>query len=480
MDWWFDEKWEGDILGSVLNALPDGFSYTNEEGEVVYANRAYYELTGLTEDEILNRNVRQLADQGYPVSKLCLDVFQSGTPKSESIRYSAQSGREILITATPVYDRDGVFRGAVITFRDLDELIALRRELETTYLRFEKEIEKLDQANQLLQSRIDELMRSKENGVVAKSRQMRDVLELAYRVGQTRSTVLITGESGVGKDVICQAINRFSGNRVPYMKISCGAIPDTLLESELFGYEPGAFSGASRNGKMGIFELAGDGIVFLDEIGEMPLHLQVKLLTVLQDRCFFRVGGTRKIEMNAQVVAATNRNLKDEVDRGSFRKDLYYRLNVVPITICPLRERQEDIIPLAEYILSKLNEKHRTQKRFSAELYKVLPSYRWPGNVRELNNVVERMYVLSPAQMLDVQQLPAEMQDIPLHGTLLPRHEGTTLKERMERVEAAMIEASLEDDRTLQEIADSLGIDLSTLIRKIKRYHLPRRHMKKD
>ena len=475
----FDEVWDADTLAIGLDALPDGFSYTNESGKIVYANKAYYALTGLTEEQILGRNVRELAEEGFPVSKLCLEVFREKTARSESIQYNTQSGREILTTATPVFDRQGTFRGAVINFRDLDELIALRRELETTYLRFEKEIEKLDQANQQLQVRIDELMRSKESGIIAKSRQMLRILELAYRVGQTRSTVLITGESGVGKDVICRAINKFSGNRSPYMKISCGAIPETLLESELFGYEPGAFSGASRHGKMGIFELAGEGIVFLDEIGEMPLHLQVKLLTVLQDRSFLRVGGTNKIAMNAQIVAATNRNLKDEVARGRFRQDLYYRLNVVPINIPPLRERQEDIIPLAEDILNKFNEKYHTQKRFTPDLYRVFLTYRWPGNVRELNNVVERMYVLSSGQTLDVAHLASELQNALFTEHMFVRGKAGTLKQSMEKAEAAVIEASMRKDLTLREIADSLDIDISTLIRKIKKYHLPRRYKEK-
>lgn len=476
----FDTLWDEGIIEQFLEALPDGISYTDETGRIVYANQAYYELTGLKKPDILNHNIHDLAGEGFPVSRLCLEVFRDKTAKTKSIQYNAENGHEILSTATPIFDARGNFRGAAISFRDLDELIALRQELETTYLRYEQTIEKLDQANQLLQSRINELMRGKENGVVAKSKQMRNILELAYRVGQTGSTVLITGESGVGKDVICRAINKFSGNRTPYMKISCGAIPETLLESELFGYDPGAFSGASRRGKMGIFELAGDGIVFLDEIGEMPLHLQVKLLTVLQDRSYFRVGGTQKIAMNAQIVAATNRNLEDAVERGAFRQDLYYRLNVIPINIPPLRERREDIIPLAEFALQKLNKKYSTQKRFAAETYGAFFKYCWPGNVRELNNVVERMYVLCPTPTLEAGYLPAEVQALVTPDNLLVHREGLTLREHVDQVEARIIEANLKDDLTLQEVADRLGVNISTLVRKIKKYHLPRRYLKKN
>lgn len=466
-------------MEQFLDSLPDGISYTDETGRIVYANSAYFELTGLKKPDILNHNIHDLADEGFPVSRLCLEVFRDKTPKTKSIQYNSEKRHEVLSTATPIYDAQGTFRGAAISFRDLDELIAMHQDLETTYLRYEETIEKLDQTNQLLQSRINELMRGKENGVIAKSKQMRNILELAYRVGQTRSTVLITGESGVGKDVICRAINKFSGNHTPYMKISCGAIPETLLESELFGYEPGAFSGASRRGKLGIFESAGDGIVFLDEIGEMPLHLQVKLLTVLQDRGYFRVGGTQKIAMNAQIVAATNRNLEDEVKRGAFRRDLYYRLNVIPINVPPLRNRKEDIIPLAEFALQELNKKHGTQKRFAAETYDAFFRYHWPGNIRELNNVVERMYVLCSTAVLEASYLPTELRELTVSESLSVHREGLTLREHVDSVEARIIESSLRDELTLQEVADSLGINLSTLVRKIKKYNLPRRYLKK-
>lgn len=214
-----------------LNALLDGISYTNEDGIVVYANNAYYTLTGLSAADILGRSIYELVESGFPVSRMVLDVFQTRQTKTESIQYGSDENYEILVSAIPIYDDKGIFRGAATNFRDLEQLNSLRRGLGTTYLHYEQQIEKLDRANLLLQSRINELMRSKGDGVVAKSKQMRSILELAYRVGQTRSTVLITGESGVGKDVICRFINNSAGNHTPYIKISCGAIPETLLES---------------------------------------------------------------------------------------------------------------------------------------------------------------------------------------------------------------------------------------------------------
>lgn len=203
-------------------------------------------------------------------------------------------------------------------------------------------------------------------------------------------------------------ICRFAGSP-DYIKISCGNLPENLLESELFGYEAGAFTGANRTGKRGIFELAGDGVIFLDEIGELPPQLQVKLLTVLQDRRFYRIGGTAPLPMNARVVAATNRDLKKEVAQGSFRRDLYYRLNVIPVHIPPLRERTEDILPLAEHILLRLNRQQGTAKLFGQAFKKALLAYRWPGNIRELNNIIERAFVLARSDTLELEDLPDEM-----------------------------------------------------------------------
>ena len=208
----------------------------------------------------------------------------------------------------------------------------------------------------------------------------------------------------------------------------------------------------------------------------MPLQLQVKLLTVLQDRKFFRIGGTRALPMNARVIAATNRNLKQEVEQGRFRQDLYYRLNVIPVQIPPLRERKEDILPLADHMLEVLNQKNGTRKLLNAELRGVLTAYHWPGNIRELNNVIERMYVLSNGDLLGVEVLPDELAALlPREGSVLLRKEDT-LRDAMARVEAELIRQSLRDDRSLQEIAEGLGIDLSTLVRKIRKYHLPHRY----
>lgn len=478
----FDKLLETGFLDKILDTSFDGFTYTDENGYITYINKTYSELTGLPEEFILGNSIHELVKQGYPISRMCLEVFKTRKTKSEVIRYSDKSEREIMVTLVPVYDAEGVFRGIVGNLRDLTELMKLRRQMEITHLEYKQELRKQEEANQALWQRILELLvETGDAEAVAKSKQMRDLVELAYRICHVHSTVLITGESGAGKDVFCKLVHKFSGGDAPYIKISCGAIPENLLESELFGYEPGAFTGAGKSGKPGIFELAGNGIVFLDEIGEMPLQLQVKLLTVLQDRTFFRIGGTKEQPMNARVIAATNRNLKEEVANGNFRGDLYYRLNVIPVYIPPLRERREDILPLTDHVLARLNRENGTEKTLGVELQGILTAYDWPGNVRELNNVIERMYVLSRNNVLDTENLPEELCSLAEDtGLLLAGNQGRTLKEKMEAVEARLILRSLRADATLQEIAGRLGINISTLERKIGRYNLPRRYKKQE
>ena len=466
-----------DILDAILESSVDGFTYTDETGYIVYNNGAYNALTGLSNDRIQGHTIHELVKEGFPISRMMLEVFESRESKSELIKYRADSERLLLVTISPVYSPDGTFRGAVGNVRDMTELMQLRQQLHITYLDYDRERQGKEKANRALVQRINEMLHLMEDyDIVGRSKAMHSLAELALRVSHVRSTVLITGESGVGKDVFCRMICRFSG-QPDYIKISCGNIPENLLESELFGYEPGAFTGASRTGKQGIFELAGDGVVFLDEIGEMPLQLQVKLLTVLQDRRFHRIGGTVALPMNAQIVAATNRDLKEAVAQGSFRQDLYYRLNVIPVQIPPLRERTEDILPLAEHILLRLNRQNNTTKVFSQSFKKALLLYSWPGNIRELSNIVERAYVLAQSDTLEVEDLPEEIASQWLGQKIRPSiHKNSTLHAMLEEVEAAILAEHLQENRTLQEIASDLGIDISTLVRKIKKYSLPKRY----
>lgn len=294
--------------------------------------------------------------------------------------------------------------------------------------------------------------------IVAESREMKEVLSLALKVAPTPTTVLLTGESGTGKEVLARFIHKESGRRGRFVPVSCAAIPETLLEAELFGYEKGAFTGAARE-KPGKFELADGGTIFLDEIGDMPLSLQVKLLRVIQEKEVERIGSASPKKVDVRIMAATNRNLEEKVKNGEFREDLFYRLNVFHIHIPPLRERPRDIIPLAELFLKKYSfELNKKIKGFSEEAKRLLLSYSWPGNVRELENVVERACVLCDSDLIERRHIMVGF-----------REERELLK--LEDVEREHIKRVMEMvNWNITRGAEILGIHRNTLSRKIKEY----------
>jgi len=319
-----------------------------------------------------------------------------------------------------------------------------------------KKIEEKKKLEEEIQGLKEELERYPD--IVAESAEMKKVLSLALKVAPTPTTVLLTGESGTGKEVLARFIHKESGRKGRFVAVSCAAIPETLLEAELFGYEKGAFTGAARE-KPGKFELADGGTIFLDEIGDMPLSLQVKLLRVLQEKEVERIGATSPRKVDVRIIAATNRNLEEKVKNGEFREDLFYRLNVFHIHMPPLRERPRDIIPLAELFLKKYSfELNKKIKGFSEEAKRLLLSYRWPGNVRELENMVERACVLCDSDLIGRRHIMVGF-----------REEKELLK--LEDVEREHIKRVMEMvNWNITKGAEILGIHRNTLSRKIKEY----------
>jgi transcriptional regulator with PAS, ATPase and Fis domain len=313
---------------------------------------------------------------------------------------------------------------------------------------------------------------SSQNPIIAYSVEMGKVLQVATKVAQVTSTVMILGESGVGKEVVARFVHNASLRRSgPFVTINCGAIPPNLLESELFGYEAGAFTGAKREGKPGMIEVASSGTLFLDEISDLPLDLQVKLLQVIQERRLTRVGGIQPIEVDIRIIAATNRDLAKMVERGEFRADLFYRLNVVPIVIPPLRSRRDDIIPLIYHFVAKHNNTHRYNKTISRETREVLTQYSWPGNVRELENLIERLVVTVEGDEIGVEDLPQYVKERDVNCNSKVIVEGVIpLREAVEEVERQLIKHAQEEHETTYEIAEALGVNQSTVVRKLKKY----------
>ncbi|SHE55686.1 Transcriptional regulator containing PAS, AAA-type ATPase, and DNA-binding Fis domains [Tissierella praeacuta DSM 18095] len=314
--------------------------------------------------------------------------------------------------------------------------------------------------------------------ILGNSPKMLEVKSIAKNIAPSESTVLLRGESGTGKELFARAIHYESDrNKAPFIAINCASIPDNLLESELFGYEEGAFTGAKKEGKMGKFELANGGTLFLDEIGDLPIHLQPKLLRVLQEQSFMRVGGKELINISFRLIAATNRNLEEMVYNGEFREDLYYRLNVIPIIIPPLRERQEDIELLSENLLNKNCLKLEKEKKFySKEIKEAFHKYHWPGNIRELENTVEYLVNMAKEEEISYDALPMNVKDYLCNEKCIGCSHEKTLKDMVDKYEKDILERYLKEygssTKDKELIAEILDINLSTLYRKLTKYNL--------
>ena len=449
-----------DSLMEILEHSFDGIRITDGKGRILYANTANAALLGVSKRDLEGKTTQELLDEHIFSDSVILRTLKTGQ-RATHTSHNYCTGLDVLATATPILDRDGNIQYIVNNVRDVTALSRMRDSLRD-----------YDEVIRIQKKQIDE-MRSRYglDKLIAHSQSFRKVIELAHRVAPyDGATVLILGESGTGKELIAETIVENSPRKgKPFIRINCGAIPENLLESELFGYEKGAFTGADSKGKKGLFEAANTGTIFLDEIGEMPLHLQVKLLRVLQQKEITRVGGSHPIPLDVHVLAATNRDLRQMVHEGTFREDLYYRLNVVSIQIPPLRERQEDIIPLIHHFLRIFNQKYGMQKSVQAEIFPLFERYPWPGNVRELENQVENLMIVSQGDIITREDLPdkffttAEEQSFDFEH-IIP------LRDAVEQVEKSLIEKALAKYGSTRKAAAALGINASTIVRKMQSF----------
>ncbi len=446
-------------LYDIIESSYDGLYITDGHANTIMVNRAYEKITGLKREQMLGKNMAQIEGNGIISKSGTLLVLKN--KKTVTIEQQFKNGKNVLISSTPIFDTDGKITMVVTNVRDVTELYELKEQLEKNLEITQKYYSELE----MMRKQILE-----ESDIIASDDKMLGVLEVAKKVAKVDTTVLVMGETGVGKEVVAKFVHKHS-SRVnnAFVKINCGAIPDNLIESELFGYEKGAFTGASKDGKIGMFELADNGTLFLDEIGELPLDMQVKLLRVLQENEFKRVGGTASIKVNVRVVAATNRNLKEMVEKKLFREDLYYRLHVIPINIPPLRERKADIEPLVTYFLNTFNKSYDLHKTLAQSAMNCLKVYEWPGNVRELRNIIERVAIMSSDDKITMSDLPISRGQCDEEKFVI-ENKFVTLKEAVEKLEASMIESSFEKHGNVRSAARELGIDASTFVRKRKRY----------
>lgn len=436
----------------ILDGISDAVFIDGGDGHFIWCNSACEELYQISYADAKGTHVEDLEKMGIFAPSVTRRVLDEN--REITIIHENKNGKKLLTTGTPLYNGH----------KEISLIITVSRDI--TRLTEDNDSSEPD-AGKLLQLNDIDGIEAPGGDIISSSQTMQNVMLLTKRLASVNTTVLITGESGVGKGLIAKQLHE-EGNRCdkPFVTVNCGAIPDNLIESELFGYAPGAFTGSRADGKKGLFEVAQNGTIFLDEISELPLNMQVKLLRVIQEREITPVGGVKPIPIDVRIVSATNRDLEELVRQDKFREDLYYRLNVVPITIPPLRDRPGDIVPFAYTFLQELNKKYNFQKHFSPSALRAMEAYDWPGNVRELKNVVERMVILSQDDLIRASELPFQPQrSAPRPGGSGP----VDLKLEVARLEDQYIRQAYEKYKNVRDAAASLGMDSSTFVRKRRR-----------
>ena len=453
-------------LDAIVASSDDGLWINDANGTILRLNAASERMNMLRSADVVGRNIKELVDEGFIDGSVTLKVMESR--RRENILQHTRSGRKLILTGNPVFNSEGELIRVVTNERDITEIDALRAQLEA-------QLAKNDLIQQHMQEmQIAELM---EGQIIARSANIVRAFGQARKVSRVDSTVLILGESGSGKGVIANLIHQYSARAdQPLIHVNCGAIPESLVESELFGYEKGAFTGAREKGKPGYFELADRGILFLDEVAELPVASQVKLLRFLEDGKVTRVGGTLPKTMDVRVICATHQDLENMVAQGQFRLDLFYRLNVIPITVPPLRERESCLLPLIQHFLAHFSTtlKGAIPPRPSRRAMDALLTYHYPGNVRELMNICERLVVMADSPRIALEDLPTAIaartgtRNACTVEMLAP---GETLPETIAAIERQLILQALEKYGTQSKAARALGVNQSTIARKLKRQH---------
>ncbi|UGB29002.1 sigma-54 interaction domain-containing protein [Metabacillus sp. B2-18] len=448
-------------LDAIIESSFDGIYITDKFGNTLKTNSAIERITGIPKHYYIGKNINHLIKRGILEQSVTLKVMEQ--KRSVSVVQQNFNQKETLMTGNPIFNEEGEIEKIVTNIRDLSELNQLNKELK-----------KVQQLNEKYKEELDRLksFAIQDPDIILKSDKMIEIYQMIGRLANFDTTILVLGETGVGKDVLVRYLYRSSDRfkEGQLIKVNCGAIPNELLESELFGYEGGAFSGANRTGKVGMFELAHNGMLFLDEVGEMPMDLQVKLLRAIQEKEIMRVGGTKTKRVDVRLVAATNRDLKEMVKRGTFREDLYYRLNVVPIFVPPLRERRADILPLVHYFLELYKKKYSVEKVLDQKISNFFYQFDWPGNVRELSNLLERLILTVPNEYVSINDLPDEYQKSTSDEEVVL--EEVSLREIVEQAEKTALKKALLKYKTTYQIAEKLQTSQATVFRKLQKYNL--------
>ena len=449
-----------DTLLKILDHMYDELFVINAEGVIIYVNRACERHYGVQPSEMIGKTVEECTEQGFwypPISPIALR-----DPKIATYEQVSNTGLKLVATVTPVFDKEGNLEMVVENLRDLPKLEEIKSNLEETQnllSRYKQEVQTLRQ---------EELHQD----FVVQSKKMKEILKLSQQVAKVDSSVILLGETGTGKSLLAKYIHRVSSRKnESFITVNCASIPDQLIESELFGYAPGAFTGANPKGKIGLLGLADGGTLFLDEISEIPLHLQAKLLQILQEKQYFPVGSTKINTIDCRVLAATNQDLSQLVDQGKFRKDLYYRLNTIEIEVPPLRKRKKDLVKLIQFFINRYDRKYKMEHNLTPDALAILSQYTWPGNVRELEHIIERMVVTSSSQTISAEHLPN------LHNRDAIKFsegvdEDVSLDEAMIQAEMCIVSEAYRNLKSSYKVAKALKITQSRAYRLLKKHGL--------
>ena len=447
-----------DILNPENNlVLADDMMLSDAEGVILWVSENYEKNFGFAHGSIVGKSAFDLERDGTFNPCITAEVLRQ-KKKITTTQTINRVHKNVMTVGIPLFDKAGALKYAVcfntVSMEQINVIQQNYRNLQNSLQQYTQEIAELR-------------IRATSTSIVVKSAAMQRLWTLIQNTANTKANILITGETGVGKSAIAKAIHNMSSRaNGPFIEVNCAVLHENLIESELFGYEKGAFTGAASGGKIGKIELANHGTLFLDEIGELPHHIQSKLLQLIQEKTIERLSGTRRIELDFRLLVATNRNLEEEVQRGLFRSDLFYRLNVIRIHIPPLRQRPEDILPLAHQFLERFCGEYGKQLALSPRFVAFLEQYPWPGNVRQLENLMERLVITAQDPILDVTALPVEFTG---GDTPLPAPTGT-LAERMDAFEGQIIRDSYRRCGTTVAVAKELGISQATAARKIAKY----------
>lgn len=447
-------------LNAILATIYDEILIVNGEGELIRHSENYIsDFWRIDLKELIGRSLLDLEQAGLFTPSVTRLVMEKR--EKVSVVQETDSGLKILSIGNPIFNEDGELLRIVIASRDITEHTKLKSELEKTKEKSDKYKEELNHLKN---------KESPSDRIIYSSQKMEKIIMQIEKLAKFSSTVLIQGESGVGKELIAKEVHkRGSRSKNTFLTINCGAIPENLLESELFGYTKGAFTGADNNGKIGYFQRANGGILFLDEIGEISQQLQVKLLRVLQENEVVPIGSTDPVPIDVQIIAATNKNLEKMVEEGTFREDLYYRINVIPLNIPPLRERPEDVPLLAHHFIQKLNKKYQKKYHFSPDALSLLELYAWPGNIRELQNLIERLFITAEDDVI-TSDVVSQFLRFDVSGKSKPMITGIMpLQKAQEYVEEQLITLAIQQYKTTTKAARALGISQSAVSRKYKK-----------